>query len=69
LRSFIGTLETPEFQRQSRDFAEAVKKAGKPVKLIAARDYNHFEIKETLANPYGVFGRAMLDLIEAHGRA
>jgi len=25
-----GTLETPEFQRQSRDFAAAVEAAGKP---------------------------------------
>ena len=29
-----GTTETPEFQRQSRDFAAAVKAAGKPVELI-----------------------------------
>jgi len=29
-----GTNETPEFQRQSRDFAAAVKAAGKPVELI-----------------------------------
>ena len=28
-----GTLETPEFQRQTRDFAEAVKAAGKPVQI------------------------------------
>jgi arylformamidase len=27
-----GTLETPEFQRQSRDFAAALKAAGKPVR-------------------------------------
>jgi arylformamidase len=26
-----GSLETPDFQRQSRDFAAAVKAAGKPV--------------------------------------
>ena len=55
-----GTLETPEFQRQSRDFAAAVKGAGKPVQLIAGEGYNHFEIPETLANPYGVLGRAVL---------
>ena len=55
-----GTLETPEFQRQSRDFAAAVKAAGKPVQLIAGEGYNHFEIPETLANPYGVLGRAVL---------
>jgi arylformamidase len=55
-----GTLETPEFQRQSRDFAAAVKAAGKPVRLLVAEGYNHFEIPETLANPYGVLGRAVL---------
>ncbi|HLQ25344.1 MAG TPA: alpha/beta hydrolase [Acidiferrobacterales bacterium] len=55
-----GTLETPEFQRQNRDFAEAVKKAGKPVQLLVGEGYNHFEIMETLANPYGLLGRAAL---------
>ena len=39
-----GTYETPEFQRQSRDFAAAVKAAGKPVTLLVAEGYNHFEI-------------------------
>ncbi len=56
-----GTLETPEFQRQSRDFAAAVKAAGKPVQLLVAQGYNHFEIPETLANPYGLLGRAVLE--------
>src|SRR6185312_15490234 len=37
-----GTYETPEFQRQSRDFAAAVKAAGKPVELIVGEGYNHF---------------------------
>ncbi len=55
-----GTLETPEFQRQSRDFAAAVKAAGKPVHLLVAEGYNHFEIPETLANPHGLLGRAVL---------
>jgi arylformamidase len=55
-----GTLETPEFQRQSRDFAAAVKAVGKPIELLVADGYNHFEIPETLANPYGVLGRAVL---------
>ena len=56
----IGTCETPEFQRQSRDFAAAVKAAGKPAELIVGSGYNHFELLETLANPYGLTGRAML---------
>ena len=55
-----GTLETPEFQRQSRDFAAAVKTGGKPVQLLVGEGYNHFEIPETLANPYGLLGRAVL---------
>jgi arylformamidase len=55
-----GTLETPEFQRQSRDFAAAVKAAGKPIQLLVGEGYNHFEIRETLANPYGLLGRAVL---------
>jgi arylformamidase len=56
-----GTLETPEFQRQSRDFAAALEAAGKPVRLLVAQGYNHFEIIETLANPYGLLGRAALE--------
>ena len=59
-----GTLETPEFQRQNRDFADAVKRAGKPVTYIVGRGYNHFEIQETLGNPYGLLGRAMLELMK-----
>jgi arylformamidase len=55
-----GTYETPEFQRQARDFAAAVKGAGKPVELLVGEAYNHFEMLETLANPYGLLGRAAL---------
>jgi arylformamidase len=56
-----GTRETPEFQRQSRDFAAAMEKAGKSVKLVVGQHYNHFEIGETYANPCGVVGRAVLE--------
>jgi arylformamidase len=55
-----GTYETPEFQRQARDFAAAVKSDGKPVELLVGEAYNHFEMLETLANPYGLLGRAVL---------
>ena len=55
-----GSHETPEFQRHSRDFAAALKAAGKPVELLVGEGYNHFEICETLANPYGLLGRAAL---------
>jgi len=62
LRSNVD--ETPEFQRQNRDFAEAVKGAGKPVELIEAANYNHFEMNESVGNPYGPNGRAALALMK-----
>ena len=58
-----GTKETPEFQRQSDDFAAALTAAGKDVKLIVAPGYNHFEFAETFANPYGPLGRASLEIM------
>lgn len=55
-----GTCETPEFQRQTRDFFAAVRGLEKPAELIVGEAYNHFELLETLANPYGLTGRALL---------
>jgi arylformamidase len=59
-----GSFETPEFQRQGRDFAAAVEAAGKPVELIQARNYHHNEMAETLGNPYAVNGRAALAMMK-----
>jgi len=58
-----GTCETPEFQRQNREFAAAVEAAGKKVQLLVGENYNHFELPETLGNPYGLLGRAALELM------
>jgi len=58
-----GSNETPEFQRQNRDFAAALKAAGKPVELIEAKSYNHFEMMESVGNPYGPNGRAVLAMM------
>jgi arylformamidase len=58
-----GTFETPEFQRQSREFAAAVKAAGKPVELLEAPNYAHLEMCESLGNPYGTNGRAALAMM------
>jgi arylformamidase len=55
-----GTLETPEFLRQSRDFHKAVTAAQKPATLLLGKGYNHYETQETLGNPYGFMGRAAL---------
>jgi len=55
-----GTCETPEFIRQTRDLHAALDAAGSRADLIVGDGYNHFEIFETLANPYGLLGRAQL---------
>jgi arylformamidase len=59
-----GSNETPEFQRQSHDFATAVKATGKPVELIEAPNFNHFEMVESLGNPYGPNGLAALRMMK-----
>jgi arylformamidase len=59
-----GSFETPEFQRQARDFAAAVAGAGKPVELIKALNYAHDEMADTLGNPYGPNGRAALAMMK-----
>jgi arylformamidase len=58
-----GTNETPEFQRQNREFAAAVKAAGKPVTLIILPNHNHYEVQQTMASPYGWGGRAALAMM------
>ena len=55
-----GAGEPPQWQRQARDFANALRNAGKPVQLLIGNGYNQFEMLETLANPYGLLGRAVL---------
>jgi arylformamidase len=58
-----GTMETPEFQRQARDMAAALQAAGKPVTFLVGEGYNHFEMLETLATPYGLLGRPVLEMM------
>lgn len=55
-----GSLETPEFKRQSRAFAAALSDVELLGDFILAHGYNHFEIHETLGDPYDVLGRAAL---------
>jgi arylformamidase len=59
-----GSNETPEFQRQNRDFAAALRAAGKPVELIEGANYGHYEMEESLGNPYGPNGRAALAMMK-----
>ena len=58
-----GSLETPEFQRQARDFHAALITAGKQATLLEGHAYNHFETQETMGSPYGFMGRAALRLM------
>jgi arylformamidase len=55
--------DSPEFQRQSREFAAALEAAGQLRQLIVGPGLNHFEIPETLARPDGLLGRAALALM------
>lgn len=56
-----GTYETPEFKRQTRDFAKALETAGKPYKFFINENYNHFEMMETYGNPYGLLGHSVME--------
>ena len=58
-----GGAETREFLRQSRDFANALRAAGKPVQQVVAEGYNHYETGETIGNPYALLGRAAMDMM------
>ena len=59
-----GSLETPEFQRQTREFHAALMAARKPAQLIVGKGYNHYETQETMGNPYGFMGRAALEMMK-----
>jgi arylformamidase len=59
-----GTYETPEFQRQSKEFAAALKAAGKDVTMIEAPNYNHWELQETMSNSLSWCGRAALAMMK-----
>jgi arylformamidase len=38
------------------------------VELLVGEHYNHFELPETLGNPYGLLGAAILDFMGSpHG--
>jgi len=59
----VGTKETPEFIRQTKDFAAFLEDGGFDVTHETAVGHNHFEGPETLVNPYGYFGRAALKMM------
>ena len=62
-----GERDSPEFQRQSREWAEALRGAGRLQALVVGQGLNHFELPETLADPSSALGRAMLELVTLGG--
>jgi arylformamidase len=58
-----GSLETPEFQRQGRDFHAALVAAGKQAKLYVGEAYNHYETQETMQSPFGFMGYAAFEIM------
>ena len=59
-----GTKDSPEFQRQSREFAEALRAMGRLRALVVGEGLNHFEMPETLADPSSALGRNVLALLD-----
>lgn len=55
--------DSPEFQRQSREFADSLRAIGKLQRLLVGAGLNHFEISETLASADGLLGRAARELM------
>ena len=60
----VGTQESPEFQRQAREFAASLVSAERLARLLAAEGLNHFEILLALGTPDGIIREALADLIE-----
>ena len=58
-----GTDETPEFQRQARDFAAGLRDIGKLYELVVGEHFCHLELPETLCNPYGHLGASVLRMM------
>jgi len=58
-----GTKDSPEFQRQSREWADALRGIGRLHALVVGEGMNHFELPETLADRHSPLGRAVLTLL------
>lgn len=61
----VGDKESPEFQRQSRDFATALAGMGRLAKQIVLSGKTHFVIPEALNDPGSAVSQAVLGLMKA----
>ncbi len=62
-----GDHDSPEFQRQSREFAHALDAIGRLHRYLVGKASNHFEMIATLADPAGLVGRAALEMMKLAG--
>jgi arylformamidase len=58
-----GSGDTPEFRRQSQAFFAALRQAGKAAELVEGAGLGHMEMLESLADPAGINGRALLGMM------
>ena len=63
----VGADESPEFHRQSREFAEAWGGQGVPARYESIEGLNHFTMVEQLALPESALLRWLLDLMGLEG--
>ena len=59
----VGGRESPEFQRQSQSFVDALRDNGKEVRFVKAEALNHFEIIENLGDATGQIGAIAIELL------
>ncbi len=59
-----GDAELPELVRQSREYAAALKNAGRPVRELGLAGEDHFTILEQLAQPSGTLALEVARLAE-----
>jgi arylformamidase len=55
-----GGHESPEFQRQAREFTAALRAASRPVELVYAEGVNHFDMLDLLGAKDGPLAHAAL---------
>lgn len=67
LHILYGTRESPEFIRQSRAFAAALKRAGKLAACLEIEEKNHFEILDSLLTAEDPAAQFLRDLIYQPG--
>jgi arylformamidase len=58
-----GDRESPEFQRQARDFAAALRPMGKLAEFLPLPGVNHFEMAAQLADPASAVAQAVFRLM------